>query len=155
MASTSFAEGDGAVFGAGSYVGKSPLRQVHAVYNFSVDGGAIGLITPKQTVQLPLGAVLVGGIAFSPTASGGAVTSGGSATISIGTSAGSSASSLLAATGKASFSAGAIQGLVPAWTAADMFEMTAAGYLTITVAVAALTAGIIEIFVEYFHPVNA
>jgi hypothetical protein len=123
-----------------------------AKYNFANDGGAIGAITPAISDSIPANAIVMGAIINSPTA----VTSAGSATISIGTTAGSGAATILAATAKASFSIDAIQyylaGTGPFGAAA--FKMSATGQINLTVAVAALTAGLIEIFVFYVLPTN-
>jgi len=71
------------------------MLMARARYDFSVDGGAVGAITPKLGCSLPDNAVIVGGTINSTTA----VLSGGAATVSVGTTAGSSATSILAATG--------------------------------------------------------
>lgn len=129
---------------ASSGFGLGILRVARAKYSFAVDGGSVGTITPATNATIPDNAVIVGGTINSTTAA----TSGGAATISVGTSAGSSTTSLLAATGYASFSADAL--LNSAATFAAPVKLTAAGSITITVATAALTAGIIEITVLYF-----
>lgn len=125
-------------------------RVARAKYDFAVDGGAIGLITPVTNVTLPDNAIIIGGI-LNPTT---ALTSLGSATIASGTSAGSSATSLKAATAVASYSLDALLAVVPVWTAGSSFKMTAAGLITLTVATAALTAGVLEISVFYIHAAN-
>ena len=124
-----------------------------ALYNFAVDGGATGVITPSISDTIPSGAIIVGATINSTTA----VTSAGSATISIGTAAGSSATSILAATAKASFSIDAVQTFLAGTGAfgAAPFKMTAAGQIDLTVATAALTAGIIEINVFGVIATNA
>ena len=120
------------------------LLMAHAQYNFATDGGADSLITPAVNSTIPINAVIVGSVFNSTTA----VTSGGAATIAAGTSAGSSASALLAATGKASFGANAL--VTGAAQFATPVKMSAAGQITITPAVATLTAGVIEIYVFYY-----
>lgn len=121
------------------------IQYARAVYDFAVDGGAIGLITPARTITLPDKAIILGGVIDHATA----FTSLGSATISVGTSAGSSAASLKAATAVASFTG--LLAIVPVFTAATMVKMTAAGAITLTVAVAALTAGKAGINVAYMQ----
>ena len=121
------------------------LRMARAKYDFSVDGGAVGAITPATNAVIPDNAIIVGGILNSTTALVGT-----SSTIAVGTSAGSSATSLKAATAEASYSADAILATVPVFTAASSVKLTAAGSITITVAVAALTAGVMEITVWYY-----
>lgn len=129
---------------ASSGFGLGVLRVARAKYSFAVDGGTVSLITPAINAAIPDNAVIVGGTINSTTAA----TSGGSATISVGTSAGSGAASLLAATAVASFSVDAL--LNSAATHAAPVKLTAAGSITLTVAVADLTAGIIEVTVLYF-----
>lgn len=127
------------------------MRVAYAMYNFAADGGAIATITPAVNSNIPANAVIVGAV-INPTT---AVTSLGSATVSIGTSAGSSTTSIVGATAKASLSLDALVAATPVFTAATSFKMTAAGSITFTVAVAALTAGVIEVFVFYVVPANA
>jgi hypothetical protein len=122
----------------------------HAIYNFATDGGAIGLITPALNVLIPANAIVMGGIINPTTAPVGAT-----ATIAFGTSAGSSATSLKAATAIATYSIDALLATVPVFTAASSFKMSAAGNITLTVAVAPLTAGIIEVFAFFVMPTNA
>lgn len=128
--------------------GLGQLMKAKVIYSFAADGGgAPGLITPKKNVFLPKNAVLVGATINSTTAGAGAT-----ATISVGTSAGSSAASILAATAVASFSTNALLNGVP--TFAAPVKLSAAGYVTLTTATAALTAGVFEV-VLYFYTANA
>lgn len=124
--------------------GQGLLRIARAKYDFAVDGGAQGAITPALTATIPDNAIIIGGTINSTTAA----TSGGSATISVGTTAGSSATSLLGATAVASFSLDAK--INSAATFAAPVKMTAAGNINITVATADLTAGVIEVTILYF-----
>ena len=127
-----------------SNFGLGLLRTARAKYSFAVDGGAVATITPVTNATLPAKAVIVGATVNSTTAA----TSGGLATIAVGTSAGSSTTSILGATAVASFSADAlINGAV---THAAPVKLTAAGSITLTVATAALTAGIIEVTLIYY-----
>jgi len=128
---------------AGSFGGVQVAR---ARYSFATDGGVIGPITPALTVSLPAGAILVGGIVHVRDA---VLAPAGSATVAIGTTAGSSASALLAATAKATLSANAVLPLVP--TNAIPVRLTATGSVNFTVATAALTAGIIDAWI-FFLP---
>lgn len=117
-----------------------------AHYDFAVDGGAIAAITPAQSALLPANAIITNVIINSTVA----VTSVGSATIAIGTTAGSSAASLLAATGKASFTLnGFVQGIPIPSDSTKFVKLSAAGSLNLTVATAALTAGVIDIWATY------
>lgn len=124
-------------------LGLGDFMSFRAQYNFSVDGGAIGLTTPNISPVIPANFVIQN-VALNSTT---AVTSLGSATVSVGLSAGGAgAAALVAATAKASWSANAfVQGIPVPQTASTWIKMSAAGQVTITVAVAALTAGVIEV----------
>jgi hypothetical protein len=130
-------------------IGFSGLRVAHAIFSFAVDGGVTGLITPVSTAVIPANAIIIGGTVNVVAA----VTSLGSATLSVGTSAGSSASALLAATAKASLTLAAILNAVP--TLAVPVKMSAAGSITVTVGSADLTAGKVEIFLFFVVASNA
>lgn len=120
------------------------FQTAKAIYNFAVDGGAQGTITPKRTASLPKNAVIVGGSINSTTA----FTSAGSATLAVGTSAGSSTTSILGATAKASLSANALINAVPVW--ATPVKLSAAGNITVTIGTADATAGVVEITLLYY-----
>jgi hypothetical protein len=129
-------------------VGFSGILIAKAIYDFATDGGADTTITPALNVTLPANAILLGGFVKA-----GAALVGATATIALGTTAGSSTTALLAATAIASFAADAMLPLVP--TRAVPKELTAAGQITVTLAVAPLTAGQLEIFVEFVIPLFA
>ena len=142
----------GVAYSAGAEIVGSPLdygigigRVAHFKYDFSLDGGVIGLVTIKTTAQLPINAILLDGMLKAVVAPVGA-----SATIAFGTSAGSSASSILGATAITSFTLGTLVDIVPVGTAATAVKMSAAGNITMTIATTALTAGIVEGWVRYF-----
>lgn len=141
---------NGGPAGAGAVAGQviiDGVRLARARYSFAVDGGAVGLITLAQSDVIPKNAIIIGGGILDATT---AFTSGGSATVAAGTSAGSSASSLLAATAVASMTG--LLALVP--TNAVPIRLSADGTITLTVAVAALTAGIADITVPYIMPLS-
>lgn len=119
------------------------LRVAYAKYDFAVDGGAQGTIAPTNSSTIPDNAILVGATLNSTSA----VTSNGSATVAVGTSAGSSTTSIKGATAKASWSADAVLNGVPVF--ATPVKLTAAGTITFTIGTADLTAGVIEAFVYY------
>lgn len=129
--------------GVGVLTTASGLRVAHAKYDFAVDGGAQGTIAPTNSDTIPDNAILVAVTINSPTA----VTSDGSATVAIGTSAGSSTTSIKGATAKASYSADALLNGVPVF--ATPVKLTAAGTITFTIGTADLTAGVIEVWVLY------
>lgn len=123
------------------------VKSAKMTYDFTVNGGAIGLITPDNSPTLPAGAIILGGVIDTTVA----LTSGGAATIAFGTSAGSSAASLKAATAVASYGIGMSTPLIPIFTAATYVKLTAAGRITMTVAAFALTAGKTSINVVYLQ----
>jgi hypothetical protein len=132
---------------APSFTGDGSISRIaHFKYNFAVDGGVIGAITPASTTTLPNNAIILGGQIWVSAA----VTSAGAATVSVGTTAGSSATSLLGATAKTSLTLNAVFAPVP--TEAAAIRMSAAGAINITVGTAALTAGVIEGWIRYVVP---
>ncbi len=129
------------LFGVPGFSGQAHgLKVAYAKYDFSVDGGVT--CTPAVSDTIPDNAVVFGGVVNATTA----VAAAGSATVAIGTAAGSSATSILTATAKASLGADAV--VVPTCTATP-FKMTAAGKINITIASGPLTAGVIEAWVLY------
>lgn len=125
------------------------LNVIKGVYSFAVQGGAVGnILFPDDqgnAITLPFGALVKRSYTFVNTA----VTSGGAATVAIST--GQTAADLLAATAKTSFTLNALVDGIPTGTMATAVLITTAAGVNpyITVAVAALTAGILEIFIEY------
>ena len=139
---------NGGPAGAGAVAGQVIIdgpRTARARYDFAVDGGgAPGLITLAQSDIIPLGAILIGGFVRVETNLATATAVG------IGTSAGSSTTALFASTAIATINTGTVSGitaLVPTRTTPVL--MSAAGTVTITSTVAALTAGKLDIFIEY------
>lgn len=123
------------------------VHVLRAVYDFSKQGGAVGIVNLQdedgKDAVLPKGAIIKQVICHVITA----VTSGGAATVSLGAN---TAVDLLAATAKATFSLDALVAGIPVSTAATSVRTTAKEALTASIAVAALTAGKIECFNEYF-----
>jgi len=126
--------------------GLSRLGIAHFKYDFSVDGGAQGEIIPASSPTLPNKAIVLWGIANVTTA---LLAAGGASTIAIGTHAGSAVNSLKVAASKTTYSLNAFLDLIPAFTAASVFKMSAAGQISITVATNDLTAGVMEAWVAY------
>jgi len=124
------------------------VRIARGYYDFAADGGgAPGLITLAQSDSIPLGAIMIGGVIKVKTAFVGATNVG------VGTSAGSSSTALIVSTAIATLNTGTVSGvtaLVPTNTTPVL--MTAAGTLTITSTVAPLSAGKMDILVEYLMP---
>ena len=123
--------------------GISCLAMAKVIYDFAVDGGAASAITPKQNVELPANAVIIAGTIVATSG----VTSGAGANVTIGTSAGSSASAILGSTAKGSLTTGAVVNAVPVF--ATPVKLTAKGKVTITPD-AILTGGVVEINLFYF-----
>jgi hypothetical protein len=126
------------------------LKVCHASYSFAVDGGAVGLITPKRNCVIPINAVIYQGFTVV-----GVTTVGSSGNVSVGLSAGGGgAAAILAATARASLTTGLMFQAPPVPTTASasntsMIKMSAAGTVTVTVATNALTSGDLEIYVFY------
>lgn len=120
-----------------------------ARYTFATDGGAISTITPADSDTIPANAVLCGGYCNSTIAFVGA-----SGTIGIGTSAGSSATSIMAQLAITSLTLDAVIPLLGtnpiAATNKVLIKLTAAGRITMTIATTIQTAGELEIVVFYF-----
>jgi len=119
------------------------LRVAHAKYSFATDGGTQGTIASTNSDTLPDNAIIVGGTINVTDA----VTSLGSATVAVGTSAGSSTTAIKGATAKATLSADAVLNAVPVF--ATPVKLTAAGTVTFTIGTADLTAGVIEVWLYY------
>lgn len=131
------------------YVIPDGVRQARARYDFAVDGGAISTIALALADTVPAGAIILAIIA-NPTV---ALTSLGSATISIGLSAGGTGTAALKAlTAVATYSLDAVLAGVPSF--AVPVKTTADGLINVSIAVAALTAGVMDIQVLYVMPVN-
>ncbi|MDO8474021.1 MAG: hypothetical protein Q7S62_00480 [bacterium] len=133
---------------ASSGTGLGVLRTARARYVFGTDSGTSGTGTIAATAAIPDNAVIVGGSINSTTAA----TSGGSATIAFGVTAGGATDTILAAAAVATLSSDAL--LNATRTFASPYKMTAAGNINITIAVADLTAGVIEVTVLYYVAAN-
>lgn len=134
---------DGPVQGNG---GLGVIGNAKMTYDFAVDGGAIGLITPANSPTLPINAIILGGTLDITTT----LTSGGSATIAVGLGAGAQVAALKAALAVASWTAAQLA-IIPVFTAATYLKVAAATALTLTVATAALTAGKFDLNVIYIQ----
>lgn len=121
---------------------ENPKKVAYCEYDFTLDGGAVGDITLRGNV-LPAGVLITGGWIDVITA----LTSGGSATAALKSVA---AGDLLPATGKATFEAGARIGLGPLVNGGLLVGPTTTYTpIKLTVAAAALTAGKLQVAVEY------
>lgn len=126
----------------------------YQIYDFAVHGGAIGTVNHQLT--LPNNAIVTGGYIHVLTA----VTAVGAATVSVGFN---TTTDLLAATGKATFSANALIPLLPGTVnaaststteplALSPLRLTAERNLKVAIATDALTAGKFAVYVEYIGP---
>lgn len=116
-------------------------------YDFAVDGGAVGAITLRGD-SIPSGAIIVNAVIDVDTA----LTSGGAATVSVGTEGAADIQAAAAISGAPWSTAGA---KVPTKTATSAHVTTTASRaITATVATAALTAGKFSVMVEYVVPVS-
>ena len=114
------------------------LMTAHAKYDFAVDGGAASTIVPANSAIIPDNAVIVRCYSVVTTA----MTSGGSATLAL-TAGGVT---LKAAT---AFDNGAFDDEdVTEHTVTD--KTTSSTGIQFVIATAALTAGVVEVYVEYY-----
>ena len=128
-------EGQGSI-NEGDQYGAGGLQVIKATYDFSVDGGAIGTILLNQSLIVPADFVVLGGIINPITTLNG----GGGATVAVGIGNGAQTAALKAAAGFATYVGGTSLAVIPVWSA-GFFTLAADGKISITVAVAALTAG--------------
>lgn len=134
----------------GTQVTTKGVKEMRLYYDFATMGGAVGAISlqdfyDKKAANLP-GKILITGCFIDVLT---APTSGGSATIALGT--GQSTTDLKTATAIASYTG--IVACVPVGTAATAIKITAAKTTfvvpKITIATAALTAGKLIVHVQY------
>ena len=132
--------------------GTRGLKQAQGEYDFAVDGGAVSTITLRAATsdsngnEIPAGSVITGGYIEGDTLVTSA--SGSTATIAV-SSEGASDLQAAAVTSGAPWSTTGRKAIVPAFTAATSVKTTARRSITITVAVAALTAGKFRVVVFY------
>ena len=130
--------------------GTTGLKTAIGEFDFAVDGGAVGTITlraqPTDATgnEIPAGSVITGGYIEVDTP----FTSGGAATVSAGSEAAADLQAAAAVSG-APWSSTGRKSIVPAGTGATSVKTTAKRALTLTVAVAALTAGKGRVVVFY------
>ena len=122
--------------GKGLYAMK---RVATAIYDFAVNGGAVGAIA-LTTLPLPAGAVITGSRIDVITP----LTSGGAATVSVDAEAAGDIQAAAAISGAPWSTAG-----VKVPSAGTNIKTTVARQVTATVAVAALTAGKFAVYIDY------
>jgi len=117
-------------------------RIAKATYSFATDGGAISTITPSISDIIPANAIITAVYTDVTTT----VTSGGSATVAVNAGATVIVTAATLSTLVWNSTAKTKQTLAASATA---IKPSAAGRITLTVAVAALTAGVVNVYVEY------
>ena len=125
--------------------GLGAVGNAKMTYDFATDGGAIATITPTNSPTLPAGAIVLGGVIDITTT----LTSGGLATIALGFGSGAQVAALKGATAVASYAAGTTLVMIPIFTSATYYKLTAAARMTLTVAAFVLTAGRLDVNVVY------
>ena len=127
---------------------KTQLHKSQTVeYNFSVDGGAISTIDLELKYPIPSGSVVYASTAYATTA----VTSGGAATVRFGVDAADdlNAAAITLAQINAGWHEARDSAVAPVITTAERTS------LNISIATAALTAGVISVNVQYLEPTVA
>jgi hypothetical protein len=115
--------------------GTNAVKQYVGEYDFAVDGGAVSTITLRAISggPIPIGSIILSGVVEVITQ----LTSGGAETTALTAE---SAADILAATAVASMTVGN-KSIIPAGTGATAIKTTAERSPSMTIAVAALTAG--------------
>lgn len=121
-----------------------PVRCARARYDFPVDGGATGDIVIGPVGQIPAGAYITHGFVEVDTT----VTGGASAELAIKVEGAADIVASAVVSG-APWSTTGRKSIVPAGTGATSVKTTAARSITATVAVAALTAGVVDVVLFY------
>ncbi len=136
----------GSEYGVASDFSVGLKRVYHFKYDFSIDGGVVSTITlgtpGTSGPSIPATAIIL-----DVTLNSVVAPVGSGASIAFGVSAGGSTTTLKASTAITSFTLDAL--LKGAMSPAAPVKMTAAGYPTITISGAALTAGVVEGWIEY------
>jgi hypothetical protein len=127
----------------GGYPSGTGIKFVRGRYDFAVDGGAVGTIAITAE-KIPANAIILGGLVEVDTA----VTSGGSATVAVQVEGAGDIVAAAAVSG-APWSTTGRKSVVPAFTGATTVKTTAARDISIVVAAAALTAGVVDVYLAY------
>ncbi len=122
------------------------LRVARARYSFAADGGAVGSINLAGASIIPAGAIVLATLLSVVTPP----TSGGAATIAVGVEAAGDQQTAAAISGAPWSAAGAKWATQTFTTAPDV--TTAARDIVATIATAALTAGVFDVYVFYLLP---
>lgn len=128
--------------------GVSRQKVARGDYSFATDGGAVSTIALTGSTFIPSGAIITGGFIEVTTT----LTSGGAATIAVGVE---TTTDIVTAVAVASWTAGR-KNILPALTsgaltAATTVKTTAARDISVTIATAALTAGVFKVVLYYIE----
>jgi hypothetical protein len=118
-------------------------RVAKATYSFAVDGGAQGTITPATNSLIPKDAIITA--VFVDCTTNVAPATGATIAINGG---GSTLVSAATATSHG-LNTGTVKKSLALASSATAIKAASSGYITLTVATADLTAGVVNIFVEY------
>lgn len=125
--------------------GSVGLKEWKGEYSFATDGGAVSTITLRSNDgPIPSGSYIMGGLIEVDSA----LTSGGAATVSVGSEAAADLQAAAAISG-APWSSTGRKSIVPVFTGATSIKTTAARNPSIAIATAALTAGVFRVILFY------
>lgn len=127
--------------------GRNGLKIVRAVYDFAVEGGAVGTIDLLGDTVLPAGVTILGGFVEVHTA----VTSGGAGTLAISVEGAGDIVAAAAVSG-APWSTTGRKSVVPVFTGASSVRTSVPRSVSAVIATAALTAGRVSIVLCYVDP---
>jgi hypothetical protein len=128
----------------GGYPHGTGTKFARGRYDFAVDGGGVGTIAITGAEKIPANAIILGGVVEVDTVP----TSGGSATIAIQVEGANDTVNAAAISG-APWSSTGRKSTIPAFTGATSLKTTAARDISLVIGTAALTAGVIDVFLVY------
>lgn len=128
---------------SGGYPQPGAIQQIRGQYSFATDGGAVGATNMTQE-SIPANAVILGGFVEVDTA--GASSASGTLAFSVE---GANDIVTAAAVSGAPWSTTGRKSIIPVFTGATMVKTTAARKIVATIAVGALTAGVVDCVLFY------
>jgi hypothetical protein len=135
------------ISGGNPIPGGNRFRIIRATYNFAVNGGAIGTINLLSSSDIPQGAIIMGGVVIVTTPP----TSGGAGTLALQVEAAGDLVAAAAVSG-APWSTTGRKSVIPAFTGASSIQTTVARNVNAVIATAALTAGLVDVYLMLFIP---
>lgn len=127
----------------GGYPRAADIKSIRGRWDFAVDGGAIGAIVTTAE-KIPAGAYILGGFVEVDTA----VTSGGAGTLAVQVEAANDIVNAAAVSG-APWSTTGRKSVIPVFTGATTVLTTVARDISVVIAAAALTAGVVDVVLFY------